>query len=94
MRKASGLKWEARGVLVASLLSVADKTTSSIPERRAAVRTDRRKYSRSGRRGNDPHVNWRRLAWLFAGYALFMSLRSLPSTVKKRLFDRRTRVPS
>jgi hypothetical protein len=73
---------------------VADETTRSIPERRAAVRTDRRKYSRSGRRGNDPHVNWRRWAWLFAAYALIMSVRSLPSTVKRKLFDRPSRVPS
>ena len=76
------------------LPSVADETTRSFPERRAAVRTDRRKYSRSGRRGNDPHVNWRRWAWLFAAYALVMSLRSLPSTVKKKLFGRSRGVPS
>jgi hypothetical protein len=35
---------------------------------------------------------------LFAAYALFMSLRSLPSTVKKRLkgklFERSTALPS
>jgi hypothetical protein len=65
-----------------------------MPERRTAVRTDRRKYSRSGRRDDDPHVNWRRWAWLFAAYALFMSIRSLPSTVKKKLFDRSAGVPS
>jgi len=73
---------------------VPGETTTSRPERRAAVRTDRRKYSRSGRRDDDPHVNWRRLAWLFAGYGLFMSLRSLPSTVRKKLFDRSTAVQS
>jgi len=28
-------------------------------------------------------VNWRRLAWLFAVYATYMSIRSLPSTVKR-----------
>jgi len=70
------------------------ETTTPVPERRTAVRTDRRKYSRSGRRGNDPHVNWRRLVWLFAGYGLFMSLRSLPSNLKKRLFERSTPVRS
>jgi len=67
---------------------VADETTPPRPERRGAARSDRRKYSRSGRRGDDPHVNWRRWAWLFAGYGLFMSLRSLPSTVKKKLLER------
>ena len=70
------------------------ETTTSIPERRGAVRTDRRKRSRSGRRGNDPRVNWRRWAWLFAVYGLFMSIRSLPSTVKKKLFERSNALPS
>jgi len=48
---------------------------------------DRRKRSRSGRRASDPHVNWRRLAWLFAAYALYLSVRSLPETVRN-LFNR------
>jgi hypothetical protein len=56
-------------------------------ERRAEGRADRRRTSRSGRRASDPHVNWRRIAWLFAVYAVFMSVRSLPSTVK-RFFSR------
>jgi len=36
---------------------------------------------------NDPHVewHWRRLAWLFAAYALFVSVRSLPASVKQYL---------
>jgi hypothetical protein len=50
---------------------------------------DRRKRSRSGRRGSDPHVNWRRIAWLFAAYAAYLSVRSLPSTVRN-LFKRTT----
>ena len=54
-------------------------------ERRSVVRTDRRAHSRSGRRGEDPHTNWRRLTWLFGGYALYLSARALPSAVK-RLF--------
>jgi len=45
--------------------------------------TDRRKHSRSGRRATDPHVNWRRLAWLFGAYALCLSIRSLPAHVLK-----------
>jgi hypothetical protein len=58
------------------------------------VRTDRRRRSRSGRSGNDPHVNWRRWAWLFAVYGLVMSIRTLPSTVRKKLFERSNAVPS
>jgi hypothetical protein len=77
---------------------VSAQTTKPIPERRAAVRTDRRKRSRSGRRAHDPRFNWRRWTWLFAAYALFMSLRSLPSTLKKKLkgkiFERSTALPS
>jgi hypothetical protein len=70
------------------------ESTTPTPERRGSVRTDRRKRSRSGRRAKDPRFNWRRLAWLFGGYALFMSIRSLPATVRKKLFERSTSVPS
>jgi hypothetical protein len=58
--------------------------TAPNPDRRA-VGVDRRKNSRSGRRRQDPHVSawrWHRIAWLFAGYAAYVSLRSLPDTVK------------
>jgi hypothetical protein len=58
-------------------------TPTPTPERRATELNDRRKYSRSGRRTTDPHVNWRRVAWLFAAYAICLSVRSLPSTVWK-----------
>jgi hypothetical protein len=66
---------------------VADTTIPTIPtsERRAAPRGDRRKHSRSGRRTGDPHTNWRRLAWLFAAYATYLSVRSLPVAMKKSL---------
>jgi hypothetical protein len=56
---------------------------ASIPERRAGGRTDRRKNPRSGRRASDPRFNWRRIGWLFALYAVFLSLRSLPSSIRK-----------
>jgi hypothetical protein len=64
-------------------------------DRRARVPRggDRRRLSRSGRRIDDPHVSawyWRRLAWLFAAYAAFLSLRSLPSTLR-RWFEPRLR---
>jgi len=59
-----------RGVEVAWWTSVADKTPEN--DRRGSDRGDRRKNSRSGRRATDPHVNWRRLTWLFAGYALYL----------------------
>ncbi len=53
-------------------------------ERRQA-HGDRRKNSRSGRRKSDPRVEWRwrRIAWLFAAYAAFLSVRSLPESVRK-----------
>jgi len=56
-------------------------------ERRYASGGDRRRRSRSGRRASDPRVNWRRLAWLFAAYAVYVSVRSLPATVRK-IFQR------
>jgi hypothetical protein len=56
-------------------------TSVPVPDRRAN-RTDRRKNSRSGRRATDPRSNWRKVAWLFAAYAVYLSIRSLPSTVK------------
>lgn len=76
------------------LSGVAPETTTPTSDRRGAVRTDRRKHSRSGRRSNDPRVNWRRWAWLFGIYALVMSVRSLPSTVRRKLFERSNAVPS
>jgi hypothetical protein len=39
-------------------------------------------------------VNWRRWAWLFAAYAVFMSIRSLPAIAKKKLLDRSRAIPS
>jgi hypothetical protein len=56
-------------------------------ERRAAPGADRRRKPRSGRRATDPHVNWRRVAWLFAIYATVLSVRSLPLTIRS-LFNR------
>jgi hypothetical protein len=57
-----------------------------MPDRRVAARSgDRRKSSGSGRREADPRVNWRRAAWLFAAYALYVGARSLPSRAKRLL---------
>jgi hypothetical protein len=53
----------------------------SADERRDALKSDRRKISRNGRRAADPHKNWRRLAWLFALYATYLSVRSLPARI-------------
>jgi hypothetical protein len=69
-------------------------TTTPTPERRGAARTDRRKHSRSGRRAHDPRFNWRRIAWLFAGYAIVLSIRSLPAMVRQKFFSRSTPTPS
>jgi hypothetical protein len=67
--------------------SCVPETTTLTHERRGAPGGDRRKHSRSGRRGGDPHTNWRRLAWLFAAYAAYLSIRSLPTTMKRSLPD-------
>jgi len=55
------------------------------PDRRVMSGGDRRRNSRGGRRASDPHRNWRRLAWLFAAYAVYLTLRSLPSMMKSSL---------
>jgi hypothetical protein len=67
---------------------------SPTPDRRGHARSDRRKHSRSGRRARDPQFNWRRLTWLFAGYAIYLSIRSLPATLRQKLFSRTTPTPS
>jgi hypothetical protein len=62
-------------------------------ERRTKDSTDRRKHSRSGRRKYDPHTyawQWRRVAWLFAASAAFMSFRTVPAAFKRLLTRRRT----
>jgi hypothetical protein len=63
---------------------VPEATVATTDRRR--VQNDRRRHSRSGRRASDPHLrwHWRRLAWLFAAYAVYLSVRSLPTTLKKR----------
>jgi hypothetical protein len=53
--------------------------------RRADASSDRRRRRRGGRRAADPRTNWRRLGWLFAAYAMYLSLRSLPTTIVRRL---------
>ena len=69
------------------------ETTFSTAERRGSERDDRRKNSRGGRRTSDPRVNWRRLAWLFAAYATYLSVRQIPATIR-RLFKRTEPTPS
>jgi len=61
---------------------VLEKKSVPSPDRRNPPGGDRRKHSRSGRRARDPHTNWRRIAWLFAVYAIYLSVRSLPDAVK------------
>jgi hypothetical protein len=70
------------------LSSVLAESTVPTPERRGAFRSDRRKQSRSGRRAQDPRVHWRRLAWLFAGYAIYLSIRALPRTLRQKFLSR------
>jgi hypothetical protein len=54
-------------------------------ERRRNKGSDRRRHSRSGRRAGDPHGNgrWRRLAWLFGAYAAYLSVRQIPSAIRR-----------
>jgi hypothetical protein len=65
------------------------EATIPMTERRGSERSDRRRNPRSGRRAGDPREQWRwrRLAWLFAAYAAYVSVRSLPRSMKK-LFQR------
>jgi hypothetical protein len=61
--------------------------TAVSSERRFAQKTDRRKQSRSGRRGTDPSEGRRRgfrVVWMFAGYLLYAGLRTL-STLFRRV---------
>jgi len=87
---------EFHGTFVCSAAGVEVASRSGVPEpnipqpNRRVPGADRRKRSRSGRRTSDPHVNWRRIAWLFAAYALYLSVRSLPETVRN-LFGRTTK---
>jgi len=56
-------------------------------ERRAALPTDRRKRSRSGRRGSDPREGQRRglrVALVFVAYLLYVGARRL-TTIFRRL---------
>jgi len=65
-------------------------TQGTSVDRRTTPRADRRKNSRNGRRGTDPRSNnWRRAAWLFGVYAVYLSVRSLPATFR-RLWRRNT----
>jgi hypothetical protein len=68
---------------------VADSPSVEPVERRSRDRRDRRKHSRSGRRAEDPHTNWRRIYWLFGAYAMYLSVRKIPVTLR-RLWRRET----
>ena len=63
-------------------------TETPAAERRLPERGDRRRNSRSGRRKADPRTSWRRVAWLFALYAAYLSVRSFPRAVRQ-LWNRR-----
>jgi hypothetical protein len=55
-------------------------------ERRTLPGADRRKYARSGRRSGDPRRSsrWRRIMWLFAAYAAYLGIRSVPAKIQQR----------
>jgi hypothetical protein len=65
-------------------------TETPAVERRLPGRADRRRNSRSGRRKEDPHTNWRRVAWLFALYAGFLSIRSIPAAIRRLWYRQET----
>jgi hypothetical protein len=72
----------AAGARVALLRGVS--APPSMPsERRTSARGDRRKHSRSGRRAHDPHNSWRRVYLLFGAYAVYLSVRKLPATIRR-----------
>jgi hypothetical protein len=76
----------ATAVLASGLHRRRRVSESKTAERRRRERgADRRKHSRSGRRTTDPHGHsrWRRLAWMFAGYAAYLSLRSIPAAIRR-----------
>jgi len=81
-RFSSELPARYSGVPVALRHGVAEKPLVPGPDRRLAARGDRRRNSRSGRRTDDPHTNWRRIAWLFAAYAIYLTVCSLPDALK------------
>jgi len=58
-------------------------TETPAADRRLPGRADRRRNSRSGRRKADPHTSWRRVAWLFALYAVYLSVRSVPGALRR-----------
>jgi hypothetical protein len=72
------------GAAVALEPGVADSPAPFV-ERRSSDRRDRRKHSRSGRRARDPHSSWRRVYLLFGAYAAYLSVRKLPSTLRRLL---------
>ena len=80
--------WESLAPPLRRVCAVAE--TSTFSAERRGVSADRRKKSRGGRRATDPRDpwRWRRVAWLFAAYAAYLSLRSLTSTVKGYLLRR------
>jgi len=69
------------GVFVASDRRVWSKPPE-IERRRRGV-SDRRQHPLNGRRRSDPRRNWRRLTWLVAAYAAYVSLRWLPPGVRR-----------
>jgi hypothetical protein len=73
------------GAAVALKRGVADSLASPPLERRSPGRRDRRKHSRSGRRAQDPHTSWGRVYLLFGAYALYLTVRKLPSSLRRLL---------
>ena len=59
-------------------------------DRRAAERADRRKSTRNGRRASERRRSWGHMVWLFAGYALYVSIRAVPLGLRRVIGRART----
>jgi hypothetical protein len=61
------------------------KVRNLTEDRRAAGLMDRRQQPRNGRRKQDPRKRWRLLALWFGVYGAYLSLRMLPSVLRRYL---------
>ena len=59
------------------------KVPNLTEDRRAPGRIDRRQRTRNGRRKQDPRRRWHVLALWFGAYGAYLSLRTLPSVLRR-----------
>jgi hypothetical protein len=56
-----------------------------VQDRRLIDSADRRKSRRGGRRPGERRRRWQRLGWLFAGYAVYVGVRTLSERTRALL---------